>query len=462
MRGRLLIFLGVIIAGCGRPPGPPAPTTSEILPSTTATLAETASAPLAAPTWSDTDWPGWRGPSEDGISTGPAVPVVWNESENVLWKTRLPGRGHASPVVLEDTIYVATADDADQTQAVIAIDKHRGKRLWKTPLFTGKFEAQARMHDENSHASSTLATDGERLFAVFLNDQRIWCSALDLEGNELWRMEAGGFASRFGYSVSPVVFGRLVIVAADHEQGGFVAGLDRGNGNIVWRRKRDAFASYATPRVVRLGDKDLLVLSGGNTIMAYDPRTGEELWSVKGTAQSTVSTVVTYRDLVIASGGYPDSETIALRADGSVAWRNKEKTYVPSMIVVSDHLYFVQDDGIARCWDAATGKERWKHRIGGKYRASPVFSGGNLFVTDMAGKTVVFKADPRRFELVAENQLGTEGFASPAVSDGRLYLRVADGHGPDRQEALYCIGEREPPVRNTRLPRGSSPPLTLR
>jgi outer membrane protein assembly factor BamB len=209
--------------------------------------------------------------------------------------------------------------------------------------------------------------------------------------------------------------------------------------------------------VVRLGEKDLLVLSGGNTIMAYDPRSGDELWSVKGTAESTVSTVVAWRDLLIASGGYPAAETVALRADGSVAWRNKEKTYVPSMIVVGDHLYFMQDDGIARCWDAATGKERWKHRVGGKYRTSPVLSGDNLIVTDMAGKTVVFRADPRKFEMVAENQLGTEGFASPAISDGHLFLRVAEGHGPDRVESLYCIGEQEPPRRDTRLPRGNSP-----
>lgn len=437
MRGSMLaaVMISVLIVGCGRPPGPPAPTTTEIL---APEAASEAVATLAPPIWSETDWPGWRGPRGDGVAAGLVVPTEWDETRNVVWETPLPGRGHGSPIIIGSTIFLETADDAAQTQSVMAIDRNRGRRLWLTTLHTGKFET--RVHDENSQASSTMATDGERLFAVFLNDQRIWCSALDFEGNELWRMECGGFASRFGYSASPVVYGRFVIVAADHEQGGFIAGLDRGTGNIVWRRKRPAVASYASPRVVRLDEKDLVVISGGEQVTAYHPATGEERWSVPGTTQSTVATVVTYRNLVIASGGYPGSETIAIDSQGAVAWRNRDKTYVPSMIVVGDQLYSV-NDGIARCWDAATGKERWKHRIGENFRTSLLQSGNNLFITDMGGKTTVFRANPQQFELVAENRLGTDAFSSPAVSDGQLFLRVGDGRGANRQETLYCIGE---------------------
>ncbi|MDP1797102.1 MAG: PQQ-binding-like beta-propeller repeat protein, partial [Planctomycetaceae bacterium] len=423
MRGFLAVIgIGFVALGCGRPAGPPAPPTSEILASAdpdlhsldrpaTDTGVENRQ-PLLPPEWSSGDWPGWRGAAQDGVATGVPVPTEWTETRNVLWKTPLPGRGHGSPIVLGSSIYLETADDEVQVQSVMAIDRTRGRKLWKTDLHKGAFDQ--RLHAENTQASSTLATDGERLFAVFLNNQRIWCSALDLKGEELWRMEVGGFQSRFGFSTSPIIGGPYVYIAADHEDGGFIAALRRDTGNIVWRRKRGQFASYASPRLVKLGEKSLLVLSGGGAITAYHPASGDELWSVPGTAQSTVSTVVTYRDFVIASGGYQGSETVALRADGSVAWRNKEMTYVPSMIVVDDHLYAVQDDGIARCWNAATGKERWKHRLGGKYRVSPVLSGDNLIVTDMAGKTVVFRADPNRFELIAENQLGTDGFASPA------------------------------------------------
>lgn len=454
----MVLGLCVVILGCGRPAGPPAPPTSEILASADPDLALAEQTPTdagtAAPsalrplTWSESDWPGWRGADQDGVSTGEPVPTEWSDTQNVVWKTPLPGRGHGSPVVLGSTIYLEVADDVTQTQSVMAVDKGRGRRLWKTDLHKGRFDPH--LHAENTQASSTIATDGERLFAVFLNNQRIWCSALDLNGEELWRMEVGGFQSKFGYSSSPVVHGAWVYVAADHEEGGFMAALRRDTGDIVWRRKRGQFNSYATPRVVKLGEKDLVVLSGGGQIMAYHPRTGEELWSVPGTTESTVSTVVTHRDLVIASGGYPGSETVALRADGSVAWRNKDKTYVPSMIVVGDQIYAMQDDGIARCWDAATGKERWKHRVGGKFRASPVLSGENLIVTSMAGKTTVFRANPAKFELVAENQLGTDGFASPAISDGQLFLRVGDGDGPDRLETLYCIGEPKLSRRNPR------------
>ncbi len=447
MRGGWVVLgMAFCVTGCGRPPGLPAPPTAEIL----ATANESAAAPeILSPiaAWTESDWPGWRGPNNDGISVGPPVPTTWSETENIVWQTPLPGRGHSSPIIVDSMIFLEVADDDTQTQSVLALDQRRGKRIWQTDLHQGHFDGN--LHAENTQASSTLATDGERLFALFLNNQRIWCSALDFEGHELWRMEAGGFASKFGYSGSPVVGGRFVYVAADHEQGGFIAALDRGTGDVVWRRKRADFASYASPRWVHLGDKNLLVISGGDQITAYHPATGDELWSVKGTSQSTVATVVIYRDLMIASGGYPGSETIAINATGEVVWRNKDKTYVPSMIVVGDHLYSA-NDGIIRCWDAATGKERWKHRVGANFRASPVLSGDNLFITDMNGKTTVFRAHPKQFELVAENQLGTDTFASPAISDGQLFLRVGEGHGRDRRETLFCIGERASSRRNPR------------
>lgn len=434
-----MICVGWGLTGCGRPPIPQT-TDIQVSPGTAAITSG-----LPNPQFRSGDWPGWRGPYHDGISTE-SVPTEWSESHNVVWKSKLPGRGHASPVVVGDQIFLATADDRAQTQSVLAVDRRTGKWRWQTEILEGAFESE--LHAENSHASSTIACDGTRLFVTFLNDRRIWCSALSLEGEELWRQDVGGFRSKFGYSASPLVYQSLVILAADHADGGFIAALDRGTGNIVWRRRRPAAASYASPRVVTLGGIEQVVICGCDQVMSYNPQTGAELWSVQGTTEATVGTPVVSGELVIVSGGYPGAETVALDGTGKVAWRVREKCYVPSLLATDGFLYLMQDDGIARCLEAATGKERWKHRVGGKFRASPTRIGDYIYATDMAGRTVVYRVNPDKFELVSESTLGTEGFASPAVSQGQLFLRIGDDSRGRREEFLYCIGQTAPPARD--------------
>lgn len=422
--------------GCGRPgrpPGPPVPKTPEISAQKLLIPEEAAEMQI-----NDGDWPMWRGPNADGVVTGPAVPTKWTGTENVVWKVKLPGRGHSSPIIIGDRVYLETADEQAKVQSVLCLDRKNGKQIWQQTLFEGNFETA--MHDENTQATSTLTCDGSRLYALFLNDRKVWATALDLDGKQLWQTEAGSFASKFGYSASPTLYKSLVLLAADHQQGGFVAALNRSDGAIVWRKRRPEYSSYASPRVVTLGGRDQLVICGCLEVASYDPLTGEQLWSVPGTAEAGVGSPVTAGNLVIASGGYPQKETIAVNADGTVAWRNADKSYVPSLLALDGFLYMVNDDGIAHCYDAASGKEKWKQRIGGKFRVSPVASGGNIFTTDMSGKTTVFRANPEQYELVAENHLGTEGFASPGISNGQLFLRVADSSAGPRQEWLYCIG----------------------
>lgn len=434
-------WIGIVVVsiGCGRTP---VPQTAEIQPVLVSPTA--AATALPKPVFGPTDWPGWRGPQNDGIAQGTGLPVSWSETSNVVWKTKIPGHGHSSPIIIGDRIFLETADDGAQSQSVMAIDRKTGKWLWQTEILTGNFE-QA-MHAENSHASSTLACDGERLFATFLNDRRIYCSSISFDGEELWRQEVGGFLSRFGFSGSPVVYEGLVILAADHEDGGFIAGLDRATGNIVWRRKRPKNASYASPRVVTLNGKDQVVLCGCKLVTSYDPLTGAENWTVEGTTESTVGTAVVSENRVIVSGGYPGAETLAIEGDGKVAWRVKDKCYVPSLLAADGLIYLVQDDGVAKCLDASNGSLKWKHRIGGKFRTSPLWAGGNIYVTDMSGKTTIFKAQGSKFELVAENVLGTEGFASPAVSGQQLFLRVASDASGLRQEWLYCLAQMTEPA----------------
>ena len=430
-----LIVAALVVTGCGRPPrppGPPVPKTEEI-------AAKTGSAADEALDWtpSPDDWPMWRGPNADGIASGSPVPAQWTDTENVTWKAKVPGRGHSSPIIVGDRIYLETADEQQQVQSVVCLDRTDGRQIWQTELHRGQFETA--MHRENTQASSTLACDGERVIALFLNDRKIWATALDLEGKQIWQTEVGTFAAKFGYSASPTLYKSLVLLAADHQQGGFLAALNRKNGEIAWRKARPEKASYASPRVVSLAGTDQLVICGCNLVASYDPMTGNSLWSTSGTAEAGVGLPVTTSGLIFASGGYPEQETIGLKPDGTAAWRINVKSYVPSLLAHDGHLYIISD-GIARCHDALTGAEKWKQRLGGDFRVSPVLSGEHIITTDMSGKTTVFKANPAKFERVSENHLGTEGFASPGISRGQLFLRVADSSNGPRQEWLYCIG----------------------
>lgn len=433
----ICVVLATLALGCGRPGGPPVPPTPEVR----------AAEPLQGNAVDDIelsadDWPGWRGPQQDGVATGPAVPWEWSETKNVIWSASLPGRGHSSPVVVGDLVVLQSAIEGPSfSQLVIALDRTTGQEVWQKTLFKGGAEAE--VHKENTQASSTLAWDGQRLFATFLNNRQIWVVALDLKGEELWRREVGSFASKFGYSASPAVHGPLVLVAADHQQGGWLAGLRRDTGELIWRRNRPAKSSYASPRVISLGGKDQLVICGCNVVTSLDPLTGEPNWETPGSAAAGVGTLVTSDGMVFASAGYPERETLGIQADGTVAWRNATRSYCPSLLAWEGHLYQLDDDGIVRCFEGASGKERWSQRVGGRFRASPLLVAGHIVVTDMSGKSTVFRATPEKFELVAENQLGEEGFASPAVSQGKLFLRTALGEGNTRRETVYCLGTKE-------------------
>ncbi|MDB5389368.1 MAG: Serine/threonine protein kinase [Planctomycetaceae bacterium] len=423
-----------LLPGCGKPSVAPTPEVS-------ATGSPAAGAKVKL---GPNDWHQWRGPDRDGIAKGPVVPASWSDGdkpENIVWKAQIPGRGHSCPIIVGERIYLETADEKEQTQSVLCLNRTDGTQIWKTDVFKGKLEKA--VHAENTQATSTLVCDGEQLYATFLNDRLVWCVALNLKGEPVWQREVGGFASKFGFSPSPELYQSLVIIAADHQSGGFIAAMQRSSGEIVWRKSRPAFSSYASSRVIKLGGKDQLVLCGCDLVAGFDPNTGEQLWSTKGTTEATVGTLVTDGDLVFASGGFPGSETLALKPDGNVAWRDKEKSYVPSLLIHDGYLYMVNDSGIAYCYAAKTGTSQWKKRIGGNFRVSPVLSGDNIITTDMQGKTTVFKANPKEFELVAENQLGTEAFSSPAISNGQLFQRVADNSSGSRQEWLYCIGKPE-------------------
>ncbi|MBI81823.1 MAG: serine/threonine protein kinase [Planctomycetaceae bacterium] len=391
---------------------------------------EAASEGAPLPT-SKEDWPWWRGPNSDNTSAGGQVPTVWSETENVLWKVNVPGHGHGSPTLLGNQIFLATADEETEVQLLISYERESGKKLWEKEIHRGQLEQR---HKKNSHASSTPASDGEKVFVAFLNNDAIWVTAVNLQGEIVWQQNAGAFDSEHGYAASPVLYKSLVIVSGDNPGGGYMTAMDRQTGNIVWHTRRPASPSYGTPVLAHVAGRAQLLHSGCKMTSSYDPATGELLWSLEGPAQLMANTMAFGGNFVFSSGGYPEKELLCIRADGSgdIVWRTgRDVTYVPSPLFHQGRLYVVNDGGIATLFNAHSGDVIWRERLGGAFSASPTLVGDLLYVPDEEGTTFVLKASDH-FEVVARNKLGDGGFASPVICGGRLYLRTL--------HHLYAIG----------------------
>lgn len=437
---RALLLIGLVAnCSCG-PPGPPPPRVGDQPTQPNQDVTVPAKEPVTGedPEANVSDWPWWRGPQQDGQGVGPA-PSSWSTSENVLWKSPVPGKGFASPVICGDHVYVATADEAAEEQLLVCYNRATGKQLWRNVVHSGNFTP---INPANSHASATPTCDGENVYVAFINGESLWVTAYDDSGKQLWQREAGPFESEHGYGSSPVLYKSAIIVAGDNLDASYIAALDRRTGKLIWRTPRerlDIHGSYATPVVAKLADRDQLVLAGYSKVTSYDPTTGELIWYCQGPCQVAACTAAVNDDLVFASGGFPEKELMAIRADGTgdvtdthVAWRtNKGVTYVPSPLYYDGYLYVVTDNGIAYCYDAASGAVQWQERLPGKYSASPVVADGKLFVTSEQGHVSVLKAAPS-YQLLAENDMASDGHATPAICGGNLYIRTAD--------ALYCIG----------------------
>lgn len=382
------------------------------------------------------DWPWWRGPSRSGIADGPAPPTVWSDGQHVLWQTEVPGRGHASPIVAGEAVYLATADEAKETMSLVACQRETGELLWQARLHEGPF---MHTHGKNSQASATPACDGEQIYCVCMIKGGVWVTAVDTLGKIVWQQQAGPFTSRHGYGSSPTLYKSLVIVSGDSTAGGYLAALNRADGKLVWRKPRPSDSSFGTPVIAEVAGKTQLLMSGQDAITSYDPSNGETLWTCQGPAQTTANTIAWSGDRIVASGGYPENNVICLRADGAgdvtathIQWQHEIKAYVPLPLILDGRVIVTQDSGIVTCYDLDTGDELWKQRMGGGFSASPVAVDDLVYLPNEAGEVFIFRAGDK-YEEVARNRLTDGGFASPAIVQGRIYLRT-DKH-------LYCIGE---------------------
>ncbi|MFT5526210.1 MAG: outer membrane protein assembly factor BamB [Pirellulaceae bacterium] len=388
-----------------------------------------------------TDWPWWRGPQRTGVADAKQqAPASWSK-ENVKWSTPIPGRGHGSPTVVGDRIYIASADLERQQQAVHCLDRGTGREVWKTVVHQDGLIVKG--NKKASLASSTVACDGDQLYINFLNNETIQTTALNLDGKIQWQKKISNYVVHQGFGSSPVIYKSLVIAVADNKGGGALAGLNRKSGEVVWKIDRPKKPNYCSPVVVNLGGKDQLILMGCDLVSGINPMTGQKFWEFEGATTECVSSMVADGNLVFTSGGYPKNHIAAVKADGTgeVVWENKTRVYVPSMVASNGFLYGVADAGVASCWNAQTGEELWKGRLGGTFDSSPVLVGDKIYAINESGVGFVLAASNKEFKLIAEDKLCDEVFSTPAICGGQIFVRgvVSDVSDGGRQEMLFCL-----------------------
>jgi outer membrane protein assembly factor BamB len=386
------------------------------------------------------DWPVWRGPRCDGTVLDSGFPTTWSATENVKWKTDLPGTGHSSPVVSKGKVFVAGCIEGEKKRMLYCLDRASGGILWEKCVVTAELEKK---HNENSWASSTPAADGERVYITFYDQPQLRVFCFDYQGNLAWEKNPGEFHSMHGFCSPPMLYKNLVIVNGDQDAKAFIVALDKLTGREVWRADRpNRTRSYCPPVVIESQGKKQLVLTGSKCVASYDPDTGAQNWIINGPTEQFVSSMVYNDGVLLLTAGFPEHWVMAIDPNGHgnvtkshVLWaKQKEGGYVPSPVAYQGKLFLVDDRGVASCWDVNTGKQYWKERLSGKgHHASAIASEGRIYFTADDGVTFVVNAS-EQFEVVARNPLGDRVFASPAFSDGDIFLHSA--------KAVWCIGKK--------------------
>ena len=388
--------------------------------------------------FAETDWPMWRGIGQDGIQPDADIPIEWSATENIVWKQRVPGRAHSSPIVVGDKVFVTSADENQKTQTLFCFSQKTGERLWEKVINEGGFPQK---HYKNSFASATPASDGHVVFVAFVNHDRLQVAAVDFDGKLVWDCEAGPFQSEHGYGPSPTLYENLVIVAGDSKGAGFLAGIDRASGDIVWRTKRDApsfHANYATPIVAEIDGKSQLIQCGYLKTISYDPATGEELWNVDGPSTVAANSVAYSNDKIVVSGGYSEENVLCLKPDGSeIIWEaSRNVAYEPSPVIDGDSVLVI-DNGVIASFALSNGKLQWRERLDGDVSATPIKVGSRFYLPDENGVVYVFETENGYKEL-ANNELDDSGgMATVAVSGESLFVRTGG--------MLYRIGQKSGP-----------------
>ncbi len=423
------------------------------------------------------NWPSFRGPAASGVAGNQDLPSSWNvkSGEGILWKTPIPGLSHSSPVVWEDRIFLTTAvssvgaasfkrglygegtastDLSSQQWKLLSLDRKSGKMLWERTAFEGP--PREKRHIKSTYANATPATDGQVVVAFF-GSQGI--HGYDFAGKQLWkrdlgRIDAGAYDSpdyEWGTASSPILYENLVIVQCDQQKGSFLIALDRKTGNVVWKTERDELPSWGTPAIYPGKTRTELVTNASNFIRGYDPKTGKELWRLGGSSKITAPTPVYSGELIfVVSGRRPEAPIFAIRGGASgditlpkgqsesqwIAWSKQQRgSYMPTPLIYGEHLYVLANQGIFDCYETRTGREVYRQRIphgGSGFSASPVASGGRIYLPGEDGEVFVVKGGAD-FEVLSKIEMGESIMATPAIAKDMLIVRS--------ERHLWAIGK---------------------
>ena len=431
---------------------------------------------LSAITINAQNWPSFRGPNASGVAEGTNPPTTWDleKSQNVLWKTNIPGLSHSSPIIWDNQIFVITAisndpkptykpkdrgidlatDETKHTWMIYALDKRNGRVLWTDKPYEGV--PRAKRHVKATQANSTPVTDGRYVVALF-GSEGLAC--YDLKGKLSWKQDLGVLnpglwddkESSWGHASSPIIYRDLVIVQADGHKQSFIAAFNLKDGKQAWRVERNEITSWTTPTIYQGRNRIELIANGGRYIRGYDPLTGKELWRfADNNTEVKMQAPQIAHDLIYITGGYPPGRTMYAFRPGAVgdislksgeeknaflAWTTpKGSPYTPTPIIYGAELYVLADNGVLSAYDAKTGENIYQQRLPTSFSASPVAADGKLYLSSEDGDVFVVKAG-RQYELLSRNTMGQALMATPALTDGMLIVRAED--------AIYALGERK-------------------
>jgi len=383
------------------------------------------------------EWPGYRGPTGDGHAVAANLPVDLNAPANLTWKTPIPGVGWSTPVVLGEQIWMTTATPDGTSLRAVCVNRRSGAIERDIEVF--RVEKPIEIHKKNSHASPTPVIEPGRLYVHYGTNGT---AAIDTaSGAVLWRDTTHPLEHYVGPGSSPVLYGDLLILTCDGADVQFSVALDKRTGKEVWKTARsgklrndpDVRKSFSTPAILRVGDRDELVTPAADHVYAYDPATGRELWQLDYEGFSVVPRPVAAHGLVFVCTGFNTPRLLAIRQGGegrlaadAVAWEERSQIPAnPSPLIVGDAIYVVSDRGVATCLDARTGKERWRHRVGGNYSASPLYADGKIFLASEEGVITVIEP-AAAYREVAKSDLAARIMASPIAIGDELIIRTAD------------------------------------
>jgi outer membrane protein assembly factor BamB len=396
------------------------------------------------------NWPGFRGPTRQGISNEKDVPVEWSTTSNIAWKTPVPGLGWSSPIVFGDRLFVTTATEEGVSFRLLCFDRQTGSILWNKQVLAQKTGNKQNL---NSFATSTPVTDGRMVCTVAFDGS---ISAVSTDGNKVWDNRDYKYYSQHGLAISPILYQDLLIVAFDGSSSGpnpkvgwqtpwdkaVIVALDKNTGEVRWEGKRGSSRiAHVTPHIFRENGIDRLVSSAGDVVQGFDLKTGRRIWTVSSPGEGVVPSLVVGEGLVFTTSGFGDSAIRAVRTGGKgdvtethIAWETTEEVpKIPSMLYVKPFLFLITESSVVRCLTAATGEVLWRQRLGGRYSASPVWANGRIYFLSEKGEAVVIEARPE-FKVLARNKLEEKCCASPAISQGNIFIRS--------ESNLFCIGPK--------------------